>query len=172
MLTGQPAGPALGDPEAITQTPDGSASPLRAQKFPRATSLSMSMSNACSPTIRFNRAFSFLQRLQPHHILRPHRLELGSPTLIGLHRHLQVPANRVDVSPLREQPVGLSRSFLTICSAVCLLLFRKESHLSAIRAIVTLTTADHFQGITSPEAHLAFSEKVTELTRLPTGKFG
>ena len=59
MLARQPARPALGDPETIAQRHHRSAPPLRAQKFPRATSLSMSISSACSPTIRFNRAFSF-----------------------------------------------------------------------------------------------------------------
>ena len=59
MLTRQPTRPTLGNPEAILQSASGSASPLRAQKFPRDTSRSMSISSAWSPTIRFSRAFSF-----------------------------------------------------------------------------------------------------------------
>src|SRR5262245_41154417 len=59
MLRRDPTRATLGNPEATLQMPGGSASTLRAQKFPRATSRSMSMSSACSPTIRFNRAFSF-----------------------------------------------------------------------------------------------------------------
>src|SRR5262249_9070354 len=58
MLARQPARSALGDPETAPQVPDRPAPPLRAHPVPRATSRSMSMSSACSPTIRFNRAFS------------------------------------------------------------------------------------------------------------------
>jgi hypothetical protein len=49
-----------------------------------------------------------LQRLQPHNVLGPHRLELASPTLVGLHRDLQMPADRVDVSAFSLQPIGLT----------------------------------------------------------------
>jgi len=56
------------------------------------------MSSACSPTIRFNRAFSFSSALQPHDVFGLHCLDLRSPALVGLHRDLQVPADRVVVS--------------------------------------------------------------------------
>ena|SRR5947209_6433645 len=59
VLAGGGTGSPLGHPETILQRLGGSASPLRAQRFPRATSRSMSISNAWSPTIRFSRAFSF-----------------------------------------------------------------------------------------------------------------
>ena len=51
----------------------------------------------------------FLQRLQAHDVLRPHRPVLRSPTLIGLHRHLQVPADRIDVRSFRQQPIRLPK---------------------------------------------------------------
>jgi len=46
MLAGDPAGAALGHPEAGLQVPNGPAAPLRGQKFPSASSLSMSISSA------------------------------------------------------------------------------------------------------------------------------
>src|SRR5512133_53806 len=58
VLAGDAAGAALGDPEAGLQVPHGPAAPLRAQKFPSASSLSMSMSNAWLATSRLSRAFS------------------------------------------------------------------------------------------------------------------
>ena len=82
------------------------SAPLRAQ-FPGATSLSMSLSSSFSASNRFRRRF-LLQRLQPHHILRPHRLELRASVLIRLHRDLQMPTDRVDVGSLGEQPIGLT----------------------------------------------------------------
>jgi len=41
--------------------------------------------------------------------------------LTGLHRDLQMPADRFDISSFSEQPA--SRSFLTICSGECLFPF-------------------------------------------------
>ena len=58
-LAGCLAGSSLQDPEAMLQVHDRPAPPLRGQKFPRDTSLSMSISRECSPTIRFSRALSF-----------------------------------------------------------------------------------------------------------------
>ena len=52
------AGPALGDVEGGAQVQHGASPPVRAQEFPRATSLSICRSNACSATIFFSRAFS------------------------------------------------------------------------------------------------------------------
>jgi hypothetical protein len=46
VLAGQAAGAALGYPEAGLQLHHGSAAALRGQKFPSASSLSMSMSSA------------------------------------------------------------------------------------------------------------------------------
>jgi hypothetical protein len=46
MLAGDPARATLGHPEALLQVDDGPAAALRGQKFPSASSLSMSMSNA------------------------------------------------------------------------------------------------------------------------------
>ena len=59
VLPGEPADAALGDPEPVLQVPDGPAATVRGQKFPAASSLSMSMSNAWSATIFFNRWFCF-----------------------------------------------------------------------------------------------------------------
>ena len=59
MLPRRLAGSALRDPETTLQVHDRPAPPLRGQKFPRDTSRNMSISSACSPTIRFSRAFSF-----------------------------------------------------------------------------------------------------------------
>jgi hypothetical protein len=56
MLSRSLARSAFRDPETALQVRDRPAPPLRAQKFPRDTSLSMSMSSACSATIRFKRA--------------------------------------------------------------------------------------------------------------------
>ena len=50
MLARDPAGTALGDPEDGDEQVDCSASSFGAQKFPRDSSLSMSMSKACSAT--------------------------------------------------------------------------------------------------------------------------
>ena len=58
VLAGDPAGAALGDPEAGLQVPDGPAAALRGQKFPSASSLSMSMSRAWLATSFLSRAFS------------------------------------------------------------------------------------------------------------------
>src|SRR5215211_7843579 len=58
VLAGDAARAALGDPEAGLQVPHGPAAPLRGQKFPSASSLSMSMSNAWLATSRLSRAFS------------------------------------------------------------------------------------------------------------------
>jgi hypothetical protein len=101
------AGSSFRDPEATLQVHDRPAPPLRGQKFPRDTSLSRSMSRACSPTIRFSLGVLLLQLLQPHHILGAHRLVLRPPPLIGLHRDLQVPADRVHVAALGQQPIRL-----------------------------------------------------------------
>jgi hypothetical protein len=46
MLAGDPARATLGHPEAGLQVPNGPAAPLRGQKFPSASSLSMSISSA------------------------------------------------------------------------------------------------------------------------------
>jgi hypothetical protein len=71
----------------------------------------------------------FLQRLQPHHVLGSHRLQLRPPALVGLHRHLQVPTHSVDVgSPACSR--SASRSFLTTCSGECLHALH-ETHLLA-----------------------------------------
>ena len=59
MLPRRLAGPSFRDPETALQMRDRPAPPLRGQKFPRDTSLSMSISSACSATIRYKRAFSF-----------------------------------------------------------------------------------------------------------------
>ena len=101
-------GQKTGDPETTAQRRHRSAPPLRAQKLPRATPRSMSISSAWSPTIRFNQASSFFKRLQPHHVFGPHRPEMRPPALVGLHRDLQVAADRVDVSTLRLQPTRLT----------------------------------------------------------------
>jgi hypothetical protein len=58
MLAGDPAGATLGHPEAGLQVPDGPAALLRGQKFPSASSLSRSMSNAWLATSFLSRAFS------------------------------------------------------------------------------------------------------------------
>src|SRR5690606_32566390 len=57
-LPGNPAGPPFRHPEPLPQHRHGPAAAVRAQKFPREISLSMSISRACSATIFFNRAFS------------------------------------------------------------------------------------------------------------------
>ena len=51
-----------------------------------------------------------LERLKPHDLLGPHRPVLGSPALIGLHRHLQVPTHSVesDPQPTADQPPAAS----------------------------------------------------------------
>src|SRR5439155_19574859 len=59
VLTEGGAGPSLGGPEALLTAVDGAAAALGAQKFPRATSFSMSMSRAWSATIFFSLRFSF-----------------------------------------------------------------------------------------------------------------
>src|SRR5262249_44947945 len=46
MLTRKPASSALGNPETTLQVRDRPAPPLRAHQFPRATSLSMSLSSS------------------------------------------------------------------------------------------------------------------------------
>ena len=58
MLPGDPACATLGHPEAGLQVPNGPAATLRGQKFPSASSLSMSMSNAWLATSFLSRAFS------------------------------------------------------------------------------------------------------------------
>ena len=58
MLAGDPTRATLRDPEALPQGHHGPAAPLRGQKFPSASSLSMSMSNAWLATSRLSRAFS------------------------------------------------------------------------------------------------------------------
>ena len=58
MLAGQAARAALGDPETGLQVHDGPAAASRGQKFPSASSLSMSISSAWLATSRFNLAFS------------------------------------------------------------------------------------------------------------------
>ena len=58
MLAGDPARATLGHPEAGLQVPNGPAAPLRGQKFPSASSLSMSMSSAWLATSFLSRAFS------------------------------------------------------------------------------------------------------------------
>ncbi len=58
MLARNAAGTTLGHPEAGLQVHHGPAAPLRGQKFPSASSLSMSMSNAWLATSRLSRAFS------------------------------------------------------------------------------------------------------------------
>ena len=50
-----------------------------------------------------------VQLLQPHKVLGPRRVELTSPALTGLDRHLKMPADGVDVSALSEQPIRLSQ---------------------------------------------------------------
>src|SRR5262245_5860459 len=57
-LSQHTAGPALGDAEGRAEVLDRPASAVRAQKFPRATSLSIWLSRASSATSRFRRAFS------------------------------------------------------------------------------------------------------------------
>ncbi len=59
MLADTAARSTLRDPEAGLQVRDRPATPLRGQKFPRATSLSMSLSSSLSASKRFRRAFSF-----------------------------------------------------------------------------------------------------------------
>src|ERR1022692_647636 len=54
-------------------------------------------------------AVLLLQRPQPHNVLRPHRFELRPAALIGLHRHLQMPTDRIDISSLSKQPIGLTQ---------------------------------------------------------------
>jgi hypothetical protein len=58
MLPRNAAGATLGHPEAGLQLDYGPAAPLRGQKFPSASSLSRSMSNAWLATSRLSRAFS------------------------------------------------------------------------------------------------------------------
>ena len=55
-----------------------------------------------------------------------------------------MPADRVDVAPSASSR-SASRSFLTICSGVCLLPFMRVTS-SPTRAIVTLTTAGPVSG--------------------------
>ena len=62
MLTDRPTRPPLGDLEAHCQVRHGLAPGRRAQNFSRATSFSISMSSACSATIRLSRRFSSFSR--------------------------------------------------------------------------------------------------------------
>jgi hypothetical protein len=62
MLSGDPARSALGDLEAPLQVRRCIAAACRAQKFPRATSFSISMSRSRSATICFSRRFSSRSR--------------------------------------------------------------------------------------------------------------
>ena len=58
MLPRNAAGTTLGHPEAGLQGHHGPAAPLRGQKFPSASSLSMSISNAWLATSFLSRVFS------------------------------------------------------------------------------------------------------------------
>jgi len=59
VLAHHPAGEPLRNPEQGAQSLNGSAAPLRAQKFPSASSLSMAFSNSASARSFLRRAFSF-----------------------------------------------------------------------------------------------------------------
>src|SRR5215210_4574739 len=58
VLADEPARPALADAQAVAEHRDRLAPTGRAHQFPRETSLSASMFNAWSATIRFRRWFS------------------------------------------------------------------------------------------------------------------
>jgi len=57
VLAGDPARPTLGEAEAVPERQDRLPPPGRAQTFPRATSLSASISSSLSATIRFSELF-------------------------------------------------------------------------------------------------------------------
>src|SRR5207245_11114594 len=122
VLADRPARPTLRDGIAPPQVIDRLPSARRAQNFPRATSLSISMSSAWSATIRFSRRFSSFSRRSslassafiPPSWLR-HRPEVGSLT----------PSSLATSATLLPSPSirSASRSLRTICSGVCLLPF-------------------------------------------------
>src|SRR5947209_14557279 len=58
VLPQESASPTLRHAVTTAEVADGLSAARRAQNFPRATSLSMEMSSACSATIRFRREFS------------------------------------------------------------------------------------------------------------------
>src|SRR5690606_39139225 len=58
VLTDDPAGMSLGDPEPIAQHLHRCTSPVRGQKFPSASSLSIALSSSASARSFFSRAFS------------------------------------------------------------------------------------------------------------------
>src|SRR5215217_3793020 len=115
MLPGDPTGATLRDPEALPQGHHGPAAPLRGQKFPSASSLSMSMSSAWLATSRFNRAFSASSSLEPLGLagLHPavaarHRFQVAS-----LLSNLRRTSARSLPSLSSRSP---SRTFRTACS--------------------------------------------------------
>src|ERR1019366_9693687 len=62
LLSGHPASPPLRDAEHLAEVHDGVSPARRAQKFPRATSLSIQLSRVRSATTRLSRPFSSLSR--------------------------------------------------------------------------------------------------------------
>src|SRR5512133_3760838 len=108
VLAGDAAGAALGDPEAGLQVPHGPAAALRDQKFPSASSLSMSMSNAWLATSRLSRAFSASSSLEPLGLTRLHPAVLGPPAVPGRLADLQRPQDLGQVLAIVQQPLALA----------------------------------------------------------------
>src|SRR5829696_9154810 len=134
MLTGNPTRPTLGDPEAIDEHDHCSPAPLRGQKFPSASSLSIALSNSASANSFFNRAFSTSRsrsRFASVAFIPPYcarqRFQLDSDT-----SRWRSTSARSLPSFNKRSP---SRSLRTTCSGVCRCRFIAVSSIPACWAL-------------------------------------
>src|SRR5215207_1160284 len=110
--------PALGDLKPLLQMLHSSSSPSRAQKFPRLTSLSISMSSSFSASSFLRRAFSFsssLRRLASEVLIPPYWFLQRWKEASLMPRSLAVSGTVAPAASL----ASAWRSLRTICSGEC-----------------------------------------------------
>src|SRR5262245_12797423 len=117
VLAHHSAGASFGDPEATDEHDDCSPAPLRGQKFPSASSLSIDLSSSASARSFFNRAFSASSSRS-----RFASLAFMPPYWVRQRFQLDSDTSRVRSTSARSLPSlskrSPSRSLRTICSGV------------------------------------------------------
>jgi hypothetical protein len=98
VLAHDPAGKALRNPEQSAQGLNSPAAPLRAQKFPSASSLSMALSSSASASNRLTPSVHMLQLLEALGLSGFHATVELLPAVVRGSRNLKGPADLSDGS--------------------------------------------------------------------------
>ncbi len=107
VLPGHPAGEPLTHSHHRDEAVDGRSPACRAPRFPDAISSNAAFPRSAPARSRFSVAFSFSSSFSFFASSASQPTELVPPPVVGLLRHLKLPADVGDVLTFAEQPVGM-----------------------------------------------------------------